>query len=141
MWLLIKYCRAWTLPALKYWKATTEKIPAKESKKILTIILQVPACLLISKFWLDDIVGELILDQEMQRSVCWRSTFQHRTKKRESFIHKIEENHPSGLFWGMAIGYGLHCLALIICLTLLIRWKSTSSRHFFMIMQNYLNSN
>jgi len=45
---------------------------------------QVPACLLISKFWLDDIVG---------------------------------------LFWGMAIGYGLHCLALIICLTLLISWR------------------
>ena len=64
---MIKYCRAWTLPALKYWKATTEKIPAKESKKILTIILQVPACLLISKFWLDDIVGELMLDHLMER--------------------------------------------------------------------------
>lgn len=45
---------------------------------------QVPACLLISKFWQDDIVG---------------------------------------LFWGMAIGYGLHCLALIVCLTILISWE------------------
>ena len=133
MWLLIKYCRVWTLPALKYWKATTEKIPAKESKKILTIILQVPACLLISKFWLDDIVGELMLDGKMQPSVPCRSTFQHRIKKRESFI-RLKIIIPPGLFWGMAIGYGLHCLALIICLTLLIRWKSISSlfacRHF-----------
>ena len=145
MWLLIKYCRAWTLPALKYWKATTEKIPAKESKKILTIILQVPACLLISKFWLDDIVGELTLDGKMQRSVSCRPIFQHRTKERENFIRLKKINSP-GLFWGMAIGYGLHCLALIICLTLLIRWKSSSSlfpcRHFFMMkMYNYLNSN
>jgi len=44
---------------------------------------QVPACLIISQFWQDDIVG---------------------------------------LFWGMAIGYGLHCLALIVCLTFLISW-------------------
>ena len=46
--------------------------PAKEvleNKKILTKILQVPACLLISKFWVDDIVGELTLDGKMQRSV------------------------------------------------------------------------
>ena len=31
--------------------------------------------------------------------------------------------HFPGLFWGMAIGYGLHCLALIVCLTYLIRSK------------------
>ena len=38
--------------------------------EILKMILQVPACLLISKFWLDDIVGELMIDGKMQRSVC-----------------------------------------------------------------------
>ena len=44
-------------------------MPAKEileNYKILKMILQVPACLLISKFWLDDIVGELTLVGEMQ---------------------------------------------------------------------------
>ena len=64
-------------------------MPAKEileNYKILKMILQVPACLLISKFWLDDIVGELMLDGKMQPSVPCRSTFQHRIKKRESFI-------------------------------------------------------
>ena len=87
--MLIKYYRAWTLPAQKYWKATTVNMPAKEileNYKILKMILQVPACLLISKFWLDDIVGELMLDGKMQQSVPCRSTFQHRIKKRESFI-------------------------------------------------------
>ena len=146
--MLIKYYRAWTLPAQKYWKATTVNMPAKEileNYKILKMILQVPACLLISKFWLDDIVGELTLDGKMQQSVSCQSTFQHRIKKRESFI-RLKKIIPPGLFWGMAIGYGLHCLALIICLTLLIRWKSSSSlfacRHdFMMIIQKYLNSN
>ena len=127
------HCQHKNIGKQQPWKCQPAK-EVLENKKILTKILQVPACLLISKFWLEDIVGELMLDGKTQRSVSCRSIFQHRTKKRESFIHKIEENHPSGLFWGMAIGYGLHCLALIICLTLLIRWKSSSSlfacRHF-----------
>jgi len=44
---------------------------------------QVPACVLISKYWRDDVIG---------------------------------------LFWGMVLGYLLHCLALVVCLTLLIDW-------------------
>ena len=75
-------------------------------KIISTTFSQVPACLLISKFWLDDILGEPLIFMESDAL--------------EPFL--IAQHFP-GLFWGMAIGYGLHCLALIVCLTYLIRSK------------------
>ena len=85
-----------------------ETLVKREIISITNSFFQVPACLLISKFWLDDILGE-----------PWPLIFME-SDALEPFL--IAQHFP-GLFWGMAIGYGLHCLALIVCLTYLIRSK------------------
>ena len=86
--------------------AMMETLVKREIFSITNSFFQVPACLLISKFWLDDILGEPLIFMESDAL--------------EPFM--IAQPFP-GLFWGMAIGYGLHCLALIVCLTYLIRSK------------------
>ena len=70
------------------------------------MILQVPACLLISKFWLDDIVGELTLDGKMQDLSLAYQFFNTGSKKRESFIRlvKIIPQDCSGE-WRLGMAY------------------------------------